>query len=51
LSGGPYEGWPPRLAFVTYAVWIVVLATHLARRFTPPGPPADRPPVRNRSAA
>lgn len=36
----PPEGWPPRLLFATYAIWVVVLATHLARR--PGSSPAGR---------
>lgn len=27
----PPEGWPPRLLFLTYAAWLIVLATHIRR--------------------
>jgi hypothetical protein len=27
----PPEGWPPRLLFLSYATWLIVLATHIGR--------------------
>ncbi|HEX5995333.1 MAG TPA: DUF998 domain-containing protein [Jiangellales bacterium] len=46
----PPEGWPPRFLFLTYAVWLIALATQILRAYrhattadpsvvaTPPGP-------------
>ncbi|MFC4996211.1 hypothetical protein ACFPIJ_00005, partial [Dactylosporangium cerinum] len=35
----PLNGWPPRLLFLTYAIWVVVTTQRTIRQSQHPAPP------------
>ncbi|MFB9406545.1 DUF998 domain-containing protein [Dactylosporangium matsuzakiense] len=38
----PPEGWPPRLLFLTYAIWVVLTAQHIVQQLRPTVPPRQQ---------